>query len=158
MRSPTTSSRIISRPETGCPKTNYPATSGLMTGPRAISLVTDRPGKLSHGNAFSIEKLFYNKAGNKPRNHLQKTSLHITCATKEMAKKIPYYIARLEPVRQLRHPSAHMLLVNVILVLQIPDRLPQLFHGSDLGHDVYFKIIMMLFKDLSDQHIGEGGF
>jgi hypothetical protein len=85
-----------------------------------------------------------------PRRHLQKAGLLPPAAAEYPTHDILHYVHGLQPVCYIRHPVAHMLLVDIILMFQVPDRLPQLFyifysaHAAVLVHLRIFRISILL--------------
>jgi hypothetical protein len=80
-----------------------------------------------------LEKFFNYKAGSKTRRHPQQIAPDIR-PPDQLAEKIPDQVGRLEPIRDLRHLPPHMLLIDIVLVLQVADRFPQFIQISDLAH------------------------
>jgi hypothetical protein len=70
-----------------------------------------------------LEKSLDNKTGHKTSYHPQRIALYIRPAN-QLAKQVLDDIHRFQPVGKIGNPTAHMLLVDIILVLQVAYRFP----------------------------------
>jgi hypothetical protein len=71
-------------------------------------------------NDTSLKKFLYDKTRRKTGNHLEHIRSYVRSAPEKMTEEILYDIGRLELIGDLRHPPSHVLLIDVILMFQIP--------------------------------------
>ena len=97
----------------------------------------DRKKKLRFCGDPFFEELFYKETGGKSRRHPKQAGPGIGPAQK-LAKEAFYQVNRLQPVRNIRHPPPHMLLVDIVLVLQVADSFSQFPDSLYLAQFVLF--------------------